>query len=391
MNKNMNENMNENMNQNMNQNMNENMNENIYKCWKCAILYFGGVFRYLTDKHLTENFDPKILYNDFLDIYNNLSSFSNHTDLFNFMKLKINDNYFKKKLLSVRIYSKIYNKAFNFRITKYKNYFHKDNYSYIADILSFPKKISKSKNYIPLSLNDFIFYCGIFDLPNIIEIYLYFFFANTKFTGKETKTRLRSCIEDIDQQNSSDPFIFWCNLANIKITNPDYPIHPTNLNELTLNEKMRNEFNGSSLQSQISIYGEKNVLDTIYDLRINHYYSIKIIETKYIQNIIFNINKIIVDIYELFTLKFSSLIFYHNSISNINQEVCFNNKINNKYISPIFYDELENNRCYKLSDGYCYSVYELYKLTNYISPMTIQPFNNIDIIKIKYIKFNFIG
>jgi hypothetical protein len=367
------------------------MNEDPYKFWKCAILYFGCTFRHLTDKHFTENFNPTLLHNDFIDIYNNLLKFNKLLDLYNYMREEVME-YSRRGLLCEKLYSKIYNKAHDKRISKYKEYFDEKNYPNVSYILQFPQKIMNSKKYIPLELNDFLGICGILDLPDIIGVYFYSYFQNTKFTGRENKTRLRSCIEDINKINTIDPFLFWKEIAKIDITNIDYPPYPNNIDELTNIEKQTNKFPNISFKAHISMYGEKNALDVIYDLRVNNYYAIKITETEYIQNIIVNINKIIINIYELFKNKCSELIFYPLGIVvNIDEEICFNNKVNNKYISPIFFEELENNMCYKMSDGFCYSVNELYGFKEYISPLTRQPLNKKDIDTIKYIKSNYIN
>ena len=366
------------------------MNDNAYKFWKCAIFYIGGMFRHLTDKHLNETFNPRLLYDDFNDLYNHILEFDNVFDLHRYMHKQISDINFKK-LLMKRIYSKIYNNSHKKRISKYKNYFSKNNYPHVSIALNFPEKIFSLTDYVPKTLNDFLLTCGIFDTDDIIGLYFYSYFFSTKFSGRESKTRLRSCIEDSDKIDPTDPFLFWCEIANISITNIDYPIYPNNIDELTDIEKIYDKFTNTSFEKLKRIYGEKDVLDQIYDLRLNHYYATKIVETEYIQTIIHEINKIIIDIYELLKSKCSKLILYPLNVININDEICFNDKINNKYISPIFYEELENYRCCKLSDGYCYSVSELYKLTNYTSPMTRIEFNEQDIGYIKYIKSNYIG
>jgi len=357
------------------------MNQNCINFWKVAVCCFGGNFRKIIDKHLTNNFEPECILNEFNDLYNDLlNNSTTKISLFNYMKNIMLETEFKEKYLRKRIYSSFYNNQHQYRITKYGKYFTKEKQIFISEILYFPEKIFSIKSYIPLTINDFLSISGIYNETELIEFYFYSYLY---------KTHISYLYKNMC--HVSDTFLEWFNMISIDINDIDYPIKPTSIEELTIIEKQTDYITKVSIDSLIKIYGEEYILEKIWILRLSDYIATKIINLPQIQDYIKKINELITNIYSLLKQNANNFALYSLSVVNVNDIECFNNKENDKYISPIYYDILENNRCYKLSDGYCYSVIEIYKFHNYLSPMTRQQFNGYDISTIKYVKDNFCG
>ncbi len=357
------------------------MNNNIINYWKVAIYYFGGNFRKITNNKTLHHFDPNYLYNEFSDIYNNLSNNSSCViELFNYMKSIIMNKDFNKNLIK-QIVSPLFTHNHDYRLTKYAKYFTKNKLENIKKIKNFPETIKSIDKFIPKSIYEFLYICGIFNGIEMIEFYFYSYIFKVYYSHI-SKKRVNEYFDNLIS-------ISLCDISKIDMTN--CPKRINNINELTDIEKQSECTTNTSFNTMLSIYGEEYVLDKIWKIKICDYIATKIIDLSEIQCHIVNINKVFMNIFELIKQKSTHLCLYPLSIININIIECYNNKENNIYISPIYYQPLENYRCYKLSDGYCYSVTEIYNFTNNISPMTRQEFNKKDIDNITYVKNNFVG
>jgi hypothetical protein len=355
------------------------MSNNINIYWKVATYYFGGIFRKITNNKNLHNFDPNYLYNEFSDIYNNLLNNSSCViELFDYMKSIIMNN---NKNLMKQNFSPLFAHNHDYRLTKYAKYFTKEKLESIKIMKNFPETIKFLNKFIPKSINEFLYLCGIFNGIEMIEFYFYshiFIFYYSHISKKRVNEFFDNLI--------SMPL---CDISKIDMTY--CPKRTDDINNLTNIEKQYNHTTNTSFNGMLSIYGEEYVLDQIWKLKICDYIATKIIDLPEIQCHIININKVFMDIFELIKRKSTHFCRYPLSIVNVNNIDCYNNKENDMYISPIYFLPLENYRCYKLSDGYCYSVIEIYYLNSNISPMTRQEFNKKDIDNIKYIKNNFVG